>query len=89
MPGASTVALVVENPPANAGVIREAGSIPGLGRSPGGRRGNPLQYFCLENPHGQRSLASYSLWDQKDLDMTQQLSIAHFVVVLGLFSTVK
>ena len=36
-------------------------SIPGLGRSPGGGRGNPLQYSCLENPHGLRSLASYSL----------------------------
>ena len=36
------------------------GSIPGLGRSPKGGRGNPLQYSCLENPHGQRSLAGYS-----------------------------
>ena len=39
--------LVVKNPPANA---RELGSIPGLGRSPGGGHGNPLQYSCLENP---------------------------------------
>ena len=38
---------VVKNPPANAG---DAGSIPGLGRYPGGGVGNPLQYFCLENP---------------------------------------
>ena len=36
-------------------------SITGLGRSPGGRHGNPLQYSCLENPHGERSLACYSL----------------------------
>ena len=36
--------------------------IPGLGRSPGGGHGNPLQYFCLENPHGQRSLVGYSPW---------------------------
>ena len=36
------------------------GSIPGLGRSPGGGHGNPLQYSCLENPHGQRSLVGYS-----------------------------
>ena len=35
-------------------------SIPSLGRSPGGGRDNPLQYFCLENPHGQRIVASYS-----------------------------
>ena len=41
----------------NAG---DLGSIPGLGRSPGGGHGNPLQYSCLENPHGQRSLVGYS-----------------------------
>ena len=40
--------LTVKNPPANAGDIRDAGSIPGLGRSPGGGHGNPLQYSCLE-----------------------------------------
>ena len=47
---ASQVALVVENPPANAGDLREAGSIPGLGRCPGRGHGNPLQCSCLENP---------------------------------------
>jgi len=41
--------LVVKNLPANAGEIRDADSIPGLERSPGGRQGNPLQYSCLEN----------------------------------------
>ena len=46
----SQVALVVKNPPANAGDITDAGSNPGPGRSPGGGRGNPLQYSCLENP---------------------------------------
>ena len=50
MIGASQVALVVKNPPANAGDVRDAGLIPGLGRSPGGRNGNLLQYSCLENP---------------------------------------
>ena len=54
--GVSQVALVVKNLPANAGDVIDAGSIPGLGRSPGGGHGNPLQYSCLENPHGQRSL---------------------------------
>ena len=39
----------VKNPPANAGDVRDAGSIPGLGRSLEGRHGNPLQYSCLEN----------------------------------------
>ena len=56
----SWVALVVKNLPANAGDIRDADSIPGLGRSPGGEHGNLLQYSCLEDPHGQRSLAGFS-----------------------------
>ena len=47
---ASQVALVVKNPPANAGGRRDAGSIPGSGRSPGEGHGNPLWYPCLENP---------------------------------------
>ena len=41
--------LVVKNPPANAGDIRDINSISGSGRSPGGGNGNPLQYSCLEN----------------------------------------
>ena len=44
------VALVVKNPPASAGDIRDAGLIPGSGRSPGGRHGDSLQYSFLENP---------------------------------------
>ena len=48
--GASQVAAVVKNPPANAGDVKDLGSIPGSGRSPGGGHGNPLQYSCLENP---------------------------------------
>ena len=48
--GASQVVLVVKSWPANAGDVRDAGSIPGLGRSPGGEHGNPLWYSCLENP---------------------------------------
>ena len=46
---ASQVALVVKNPPANAGDIRKVGSVPGSGKSPAGGHGNPLQYSCLEN----------------------------------------
>ena len=42
--------LVVKNPPENAGDIRDMGFMPGLGRSPGGGHGKPLQYSCLENP---------------------------------------
>ena len=51
--------------------VGDLGSIPGLGRSPGGVHDNPLQYSCLENPYGQRSLASYSPWDSKESDMTE------------------
>ena len=43
------VALVVKNLPANAGDVRDSSLFPGLGRSPGGGHGNPLQYSCLEN----------------------------------------
>ena len=48
--GAYQVALMIKNPPANAGDIRDKGSVPGLGRSPGGGHGTPFQYSCLENP---------------------------------------
>ena len=48
--GASQVALVVKNLPTIAGDIRDMGSIPGLGRSPGGGHRNSLQCSCLENP---------------------------------------
>ena len=44
------MAIVVKNPPANAGDVRDMGSIPGLGGSPGGGHDNPLQCSCLENP---------------------------------------
>ena len=49
------------------------GSIPGLGRSPGGGHGNPFQYPCLENPHGQRSLVD--CMGHKESDTTEQPSI--------------
>ena len=46
----SQVVVVVKNLLANTGDIRDANSVPGLGRSPGEEQGNPLQYSCLENP---------------------------------------
>ena len=46
----------------------------GLGLCPGVGHDNPLQYFCLVNPHGLRSLASYSSWGRKESDTTMQLS---------------
>ena len=57
----------------NAG---DLGLNPGLGRSPGEGHGNPFQYSCLENSHGQRSLVGYSPWGHKELDMTERLSMA-------------
>ena len=57
---ASQVAWWVKEPPANAGDVRDASSIPGSGRCPGGGRGNQLQYSRLKNPKGQRSLVDYS-----------------------------
>ena len=65
--------LVVKNLPANAGDISNAGSIPGFERSPGGGLGNLLQYSCLENPHGQSSLAGYSPWGFKESDVTEAI----------------
>ena len=52
----------------NAG---DLGSVPGLGRSPGGGHSNPLQYSWLENSHGQRSVLSYSSWGLKESDTTE------------------
>ena len=52
------MALVVKNPSANAGDIRDVGSVPGSGRSPGGGRGNP-PVFLLGESHGQRSLVGF------------------------------
>ena len=59
---------MVENLPANAG---DTGSILVLGRSTGGKNGNPLQYSCLKKSHGQRSLAGYSSKGCKDSDMNE------------------
>ena len=63
--GASQGVLVLKNPPGNAGDAGNPGLIPGLRRFPGVGYDNPLQYSCLENPQGQRSLAGYSPWSCK------------------------
>ena len=57
--------------------VRDLGLIPGSGRSPGEGNGNPLQYYCLENP-GQRSLVGYSPWVRKESDTTERLHF-HFL----------
>ena len=56
--------------------VGDLGLIPGLRRSPGGGHGNPLQYSCSENPHGQRSLVGYSPWGCKESDTTEWQSTA-------------
>ena len=63
--------LVVNKPPANAGDIRDLGSVPRLRRSPEGGHDNPLLYSCLENLHGQKSLADYSPWACKESEATK------------------
>ena len=64
-------ALMVKNPPVNAGEVRDSGLIPGSRRFPGEEHSNPLQHSCLGNPHGQRSLAGDSPWGRSELDMTE------------------
>ena len=67
---ASLVAQLVKNLPAYAGDTRDAGSIPGLGRSPGGGHGNPFQCSCLENPWAEET-GDYSQWGHKEWDTTE------------------
>ena len=61
--------------------VGNLGLIPGLERSPGEGHGNLLQYSCLENPHGQRSLEGYSPWGHKESDTTERLSTAQHIYV--------
>ena len=62
--------LIVKNPSANAGDIKDTGLIPGLGRSPGGGHGNPLQYLCLENPMDRGAWRAIAHRVAKNQDMT-------------------
>ena len=64
-------------------------SIPGFGRSPGEGNGNPLQYSCLENPHGKGSLVNYSPWDHKESNMTEKLSTAQHREILMIKHSLK
>ena len=60
----------------NPSATRETWVRSWVGKIPGGGHGNPLQYSCLVNPHGQKSMAGYSPCGHKEWDMTEQLSIA-------------
>ena len=66
------MALVVKNSPANSGDIKDKGSIPGSGRSPGEGNGSPLQYSCLKNPMDTGAWQATVLGSQ-ELDMTEAI----------------
>ena len=70
----SPMAQVVKNPPANSGNARDAGSIPGLGRSPGEGNGNSLRYSCLEN-----SMDRGAWQGHKESDTTEQVSASECI----------
>ena len=63
--------LVVKNPPANAGDVRDVDSIPGLGRSPGEGNGNPLPYSCLENLMDRGAYWATAQRVREELDTTE------------------
>ena len=68
---------MVKNLPADTGVVRDTGSIPGLGRSPGEGNGYPLQYPCLGNPVDRGAWWGHSSWGHKELDMTDATACTH------------
>ena len=57
--------------------VEDLGSIPRLGRFPGEGHGDPIQYSCLENPHGQKNVVGYNPWGHNDLNVAERLSTAH------------
>ena len=69
--------IMVKKLPVNTGDIRDAGSIPGLGRSPGGGHGNPLQYSCLENPMDRGGWWATIRTLAQESDMTEKCLSTH------------
>ena len=74
----SQVAPLVKNPPANAGDLKDTGSVPGLGRSPAGGHGNLLQYSCLESPMAEEPGGLQSMRSRKSRMQLKQLSTHNF-----------
>ena len=74
---------MVENPPASAGDVRPLGSTPGLGRSPGGGNGNPLQYSLLGESCGQRSPTGYVLGVSRSRTQLSEIVHMHLHKALG------
>ena len=77
LPASAHVALVVKNPPANAGDIKDAGLIPGLARFPGGGHGNPLQWSYLGNPMDRGTWRATVLRVFKGQTLLKRLSMQH------------
>ena len=71
---------MVKNPPVNSRDARDAGLIPGSGKSPAGGNGNPLQFSCLENSVD-RGVWCVSLWVCKESDTTEETEHTHLVIV--------
>ena len=78
----SRVELVVKNPPASAGGVRDMGSIPGLGKSPGAGQGNPLQCSCLENPKDRRAWRATVHRVAKSWTRLKQLSMHAYIYIV-------
>ena len=70
---------MVKNPPANAGDTGDTGLIPGSGRSPGGRNGDPLQYSCLENPMD-REARWATVHRVAESDTTKHAHTQHYII---------
>ena len=83
---ASQVVLLVKDLPANAGDVREAALISGLGRSPQRRAWQPTPVFLPGESYGQRSLAGYSPWSHKELDMTE---VTYHIHITCCFAEIK
>ena len=73
---------MVKSPLANVGDARDVSLIPGSRRFPGVGNASPLQYSCLENPHGQRSLVGYSPWGHKESDTPEHMCIFCYTYLL-------
>ena len=70
---------MVKNPPANTGDVGDTGLIPGLGRSLGGGNSPPTLVFLPGELREQRSLAGYTSWGRKELDVTEQLTLYLYI----------
>ena len=81
------MALGVKNQVAKAGDVRDVGSVPELGRSPGVGNGNSPQYSCHEKFHGQRSLVGFSPWGRQESEMTEHTVTKERKYVKAYFSS--